>query len=142
MGPSRCSRTLCLAPVRDTTNRPVIGSRLRRLRNTPIKPHASPADERTGDLSMAESVYTRQPWSHEVAARLRSSMIAFVAVLLLSMVTTIGYIAGRTLPASQSRDPVVPAKFWHAAPAPRVPLQLSSPRPTEPPMPVPRQRSL
>src|SRR5687768_3042621 len=91
---------------------------------------------------MDASVNTRQPWSPEVAARLRSSMIAFVAVLLLSMVTTIGYIAGRTLPASHSRDKVMPAEFRHAAPAPLVPLQLSSPRPTEPPMPVPRQRSL
>ena len=93
-----------------------------------------------GDLSMDASVNTREPWSPEVAARLRGAMIAFVAVLLLSMVTTIGYIAGRTFPASHSRDQVMRENFRHAAPASLSPLQLSSPRPAEPPMPVPVPR--
>ena len=88
---------------------------------------------------MDASANAKQQWTPEVAARLRGVMIAFVAVLLLSMVTTIAYVAGRTVstPAVPSYVQAAPLK---AAPSqPGASAQPENPLRAETPMPAPQR---
>jgi hypothetical protein len=80
----------------------------------------------------------KKEWPPEVAARMRATLIWFLVVMLLSMVLTISYVAGRTL----SADGKVPAPTSAAVAAPPVgaalPVDLPPPRSPEMPMPVPQ----
>jgi hypothetical protein len=74
-------------------------------------------------------------WPPEVAARLRTAMIWFVVVMLLSMVLTIAYVAGRTWSVAASAVPskrVADKTFTRPESPPAAPV----PRPTEAVLPI------